>query len=120
MESGQNETAPPHQVRRVFITVAAGVFMSTMDSSLVNVALPSLMEVFQSSLAVTEWVVLIYLLTITVLLVFWGRLCSSVGLRSDLFPGHAPVRLWVTALRQEPHPSGPWSCSGSSRPWVPR
>lgn len=79
MESGQNEPASPHRVRRVFITVAAGVFMSTMDSSLVNVALPSLMEVFQSSLAVTEWVVLIYLLTITVLLVFWGRLCSSWG-----------------------------------------
>jgi len=55
------------------------VFMSTMDSSLVNVALPVLMEVFHSSLAVTQWVVLIYLLTITILLIFWGRLAGRWG-----------------------------------------
>ena len=65
--------------QRVFLTVSAGVFMSTMDSSLVNVALPTLMQVFSTSLAVTEWVMLIYLLAITVLLVFWGRLCIHWG-----------------------------------------
>ncbi len=53
--------------------------MSTMDSSMVNVALPALMETFHSSLALTEWVVLMYLLTITVLLVFWGKLCNLIG-----------------------------------------
>lgn len=65
--------------QRVFLTVSAGVFMSTMDSSLINVALPTLMQVFATSLAVTEWVILIYLLAITVLLVFWGRLCMHWG-----------------------------------------
>lgn len=65
--------------RRVFLTVAAGVFMSTMDSSQVNVALPTLMRSFHSSLALTEWVVQVYLLTVTVLLVFWGRLCGRWG-----------------------------------------
>jgi EmrB/QacA subfamily drug resistance transporter len=53
--------------------------MSTMDSSMVNVALPVLMRTFHSSLALTEWVVLVYLLTITTLLVFWGRLCRIIG-----------------------------------------
>lgn len=67
------------QRRRVFLTVAAGVFMSTMDSSQVNVALPALMRSFHSSLALTEWVVQVYLLTVTVLLVFWGRLCGRWG-----------------------------------------
>lgn len=71
-------SAPPMQ-RRIFLTVSAGVFMSTMDSSLVNVALPSLMKIFHSSLAVTQWVVLVYLLTITILLVFWGRLAVQWG-----------------------------------------
>jgi len=61
------------------MTVSAGVFMSTMDSSMVNVALPVLMKTFHSSLALTEWVVLVYLLTITMLLVFWGKLCSRWG-----------------------------------------
>jgi EmrB/QacA subfamily drug resistance transporter len=63
----------------VFLTVAAGVFMSTMDSSQVNIALPALMRSFHSSLALTEWVVQVYLLTVTVLLVFWGRLCGKWG-----------------------------------------
>lgn len=63
----------------IFITVSVGVFMSTMDSSMVNVALPVLMESFHCSLALTEWVVLVYLLTITVLLVFWGKLCQVIG-----------------------------------------
>ncbi|MCL7487819.1 MAG: MFS transporter [Desulfobulbaceae bacterium] len=65
--------------RLVFVTVSAGVFMSTMDSSMVNVALPVLMKTFHSSLALTEWVVLVYLLTITMLLVLWGKLCSRWG-----------------------------------------
>ncbi len=53
--------------------------MSTMDSSMVNVALPTIMATFGSTLAVTEWIVLIYLLTITVMLLFWGDLSRSLG-----------------------------------------
>jgi len=68
-----------HGSRLVFLAVCAGVFMSTMDSSMVNVALPTLMKTFGSSLALTEWVILVYLLTITSLLVFWGKLCSRWG-----------------------------------------
>ena len=63
--------------KRVLLLVAAGVFMSTLDSSMLNVALPSIMQAFSSSLALTEWVVLIYLLTITVLLLFWGHLSKN-------------------------------------------
>lgn len=69
----------PGEKRIIFCTVAAGVFMSTMDSSMVNVALPVIMKTFGSSLALTEWVILVYLLTITVLLLFWGKLCTVVG-----------------------------------------
>lgn len=68
----------PGSTRWVFFMVSTGVFMSTMDSSMVNVALPTLMKTFNSSLALTEWVVLIYLLTITSLLLFWGKLCARL------------------------------------------
>lgn len=63
----------------VFFMVAVGVFLSTMDSSMTNVALPSIMRSFGSSLAQTEWVVLTYLLTITVTLLFWGRFADQHG-----------------------------------------
>lgn len=73
------DTITPVNGRWIFLTVCVGVFMSTMDSSMVNVALPVLMKTFHSSLALTEWVVLIYLMTITMLLVFWGKLCNRWG-----------------------------------------
>lgn len=59
--------------------VAVGVFLSTMDSSMINVALPSIMRSFGTTLPQTEWVVLIYLLTITISLLFWGRMGDRVG-----------------------------------------
>lgn len=61
---------------RIFLTVAAGVFMSTMDSSMINVALPTLMEELHSTLAIAEWIILIYLLTVANSLLFWGHLAS--------------------------------------------
>jgi EmrB/QacA subfamily drug resistance transporter len=63
----------------VFLLVATGVFMSTMDSSMVNIALPSIMRSFSTTLALTEWVVLMYLLTITVSLLIWGHLADCYG-----------------------------------------
>jgi EmrB/QacA subfamily drug resistance transporter len=64
---------------QLFLVVAVGVFMSTLDSSMVNIALPSIMDEYHSSLATTEWVVMIYLLTITVSLLFWGHLADHLG-----------------------------------------
>jgi EmrB/QacA subfamily drug resistance transporter len=65
----------------IFVVVTTGVFMSTLDSSMVNIALPTIMREFHSSLYTTEWVVMIYLLTITVLLLFWGHLGDRIGRR---------------------------------------
>jgi EmrB/QacA subfamily drug resistance transporter len=65
------------QHTRVLLLVAAGVFMSTLDSSMLNVALPSIMAAYGSQLALTEWVILIYLLTNTVMLLFWGQLSKK-------------------------------------------
>jgi len=64
---------------RFFFMVATGVFLSTMDSSMVNVALPGMMRHFDTTLAQTEWVALIYLLTITTTLLVWGRFSDRFG-----------------------------------------
>jgi len=67
-----------------FLIVATGVFMSTLDSSMVNIALPFIMQEFHSSLSDTQWVVMIYLLTITASLLFWGHLSDRLG-RSRIY-----------------------------------
>ena len=59
--------------------VMAGVFLSTMDSGMINVALPTIMRSFNLSLESAEFIVTFYLLTITVTLVFWGRFADILG-----------------------------------------
>ncbi len=70
---------PPRNKWLVFSIVATGVFMSTLDSSMLNIALPTIMGHFQSSLKHTEWVVMIYLLTVASTLLLWGHLGDILG-----------------------------------------
>lgn len=62
-----------------FFLVASGVLLSTMDSSMVNVALPEITRHFEVSLYEVKFVVLSYLLIITCTLVFWGRFADQHG-----------------------------------------
>lgn len=80
MTSTDEQKFHPHKWR-VFLVVAVGVFLSTLDSSMVNIALPRIMDTFKSSLRATEWVVAGYLLTITSTLLLWGCLSDRIGRR---------------------------------------
>lgn len=64
---------------RTLVLVGAGVFLSTMDSSMVNVALPFIMADFGASLLSAKWVVLAYLLSISITLLFWGIAADRYG-----------------------------------------
>jgi EmrB/QacA subfamily drug resistance transporter len=63
----------------VMAGVAMGIFLSTIDGSIVNVALPTLVQELDAHLATVEWVVLAYLLTLATLLLSMGRLGDIVG-----------------------------------------
>ena len=63
----------------VFATVACGSVMSQIDTTVVNLALPTLRQTFGIELAEVEWVVLIYLLVITSLVLVVGRLADLIG-----------------------------------------
>ena len=65
----------------VFFLVAVAVFMSTLDGSIVNMALPAVMKDLQVPLTTIEWIPLIYLLTISSLLLPFGRLSDIKGRR---------------------------------------
>jgi EmrB/QacA subfamily drug resistance transporter len=60
-------------------------FMSALDTSVVNVVLPIITKSFDSHIATVEWVVIIYLLIVSGLLLSFGRL-GDIG-------GHKPVFL---------------------------
>ena len=63
----------------VMAAVAMGVFLATIDGSIVNVALPVLARDLQVEFSMIEWVVLAYLLTITTLMLGIGRLADMIG-----------------------------------------
>ncbi len=62
-----------------FALVAVGIFMSTLDGSIVNIALPVIMKDLNVPMTTIEWVPLIYLLTISSLLLACGRLSDIKG-----------------------------------------
>ena len=68
----------------VLASVACGTFMATLDSSVVNIALPTLTKELGSDLYRIKWVVISYLLVVTCLLLPLGRLSDQVG-RKNIF-----------------------------------
>jgi EmrB/QacA subfamily drug resistance transporter len=64
----------------VFAITAIGVFMSTLDSSIVNISLPAISSYFHAPLSgAVEWVVIVYLVVIAALLLSVGRLTDMTG-----------------------------------------
>jgi EmrB/QacA subfamily drug resistance transporter len=74
----------------VLIAIGTGSLMSAMDGSIVNTILPVLRSTFQSNVAAIEWVVIVYLLVLSGLLLTFGRL-------GDL-RGHKSVYVWGFAI----------------------
>lgn len=63
-----------------FLIVAVGVFMSTLDASIVNISLPSIARYFGVALGgAVEWVIIAYLVVIAAILLTIGRLSDLLG-----------------------------------------
>jgi EmrB/QacA subfamily drug resistance transporter len=95
----------------VMAAVAMGIFLATIDGSIVNVALPTLVRGYDTDFAVVQWVVLAYLLTVTTLMLSMGRLGDMIG-KKPLYAagviifaigsglcGLAPTVYWLIAFR---------------------
>ncbi len=79
------ENDPDHRYKwRAMLVVSIGIFMATLDASIVNIALPTLSSYFNTDITTIEWVMLSYLLTITTLLLTLGRLSDMYG-RKPMF-----------------------------------
>ncbi|MEW6242411.1 MAG: MFS transporter [Chloroflexota bacterium] len=63
----------------VLLAVSMGVFLATIDGSIVNISLPTLVSSLQTDFALVQWVVLAYLLTVTTLMLGIGRLADIYG-----------------------------------------
>ncbi|MFC6170715.1 MFS transporter [Loigolactobacillus jiayinensis] len=72
---------PQVQKNRWWILVAVGLFtfMSTLDGSIVNIALPVMSHDLKIPMNQAEWVVSIYLIVVCALLLLFGKLGDVVG-----------------------------------------
>jgi len=64
---------------KAMAAVSVGVFLATVDGSIINVSLPTLVRSLDTEFAVVQWVVLGYLLTITCSMLSIGRIADIVG-----------------------------------------
>jgi EmrB/QacA subfamily drug resistance transporter len=73
--------------RLILAAVAVGTFMAALDSSVVNIALPSISSYFDAPLYIIEWVIMSYLLVISSLLLTYGRLGDMYGHKNIYIAG---------------------------------
>lgn len=77
------------EISKWYVLAAIGIstFMSALDTSVVNIILPVLHRDLNASVAVIEWVVIIYLLLVSGLLLTFGRLGDMQGHRRIFLTG---------------------------------
>lgn len=73
----------------VLVAIGIGTFMSALDGSIVNTILPIVNRSFGASVAAVEWIVTIYLLVISGLLLSFGRLGDLKGHKAVYMSGFA-------------------------------
>lgn len=84
------DLAAPSPTRRVpwaLVSLSLTMLLSSLGTSIANVALPTFVQVFASSFQAVQWVVLAYLLAITTLIVSVGRLGDLLGRRRLMLAG---------------------------------
>lgn len=73
--------------------VAVGIFLSTVDGSIVNLALPQLAREFGATFAAVQWVVLAYSFTVVSLMLIAARLGDRYGKKRLYLVGFAVFTL---------------------------
>jgi EmrB/QacA subfamily drug resistance transporter len=88
MNSGTAVIQPAQKtVRWALASLSLSMLLSSLGTSIANVGLPTLAEVFEASFQQVQWIVLAYLLAITTLIVSVGRLGDLLGRQRLLLAG---------------------------------
>ncbi|CAM3194434.1 DHA2 family efflux MFS transporter permease subunit [Lactococcus hircilactis] len=64
---------------KALLAIGIFTFMSTLDGSIVNIALPTMSRELHTSTAQITWVVTIYLIVISAIILIFGRLSDLIG-----------------------------------------
>ncbi|WP_045746659.1 MFS transporter [Actinoplanes rectilineatus] len=81
LDPGDRITAPPGRARASLIVAMLGFAVVTLDTQVVNVALPDISRDVGGSLSGLQWVVTAYTLMFSALLLFAGTFADRIGAR---------------------------------------
>lgn len=81
-----NPVDPPQYQQRsvILLIVLTAIFMAVIDGTVVNIALPTITRYFSVDLSDSQWAITAYLVTMTSLLLIFGKLSEYLG-RARLF-----------------------------------
>jgi EmrB/QacA subfamily drug resistance transporter len=88
----------------VLIVVSLGFFMTLLDLTIVNIAIPNMIDKLHASLDDVLWVINAYALVLAVLLITAGRLGDLLGQRTVFFAGIALFTVASVACGLAPSP----------------
>jgi EmrB/QacA subfamily drug resistance transporter len=72
----------------VLALASSAAFMTTLDSSIVNIGLPSIARTFQTGVSgAIEWIIIGYLVVIAATLLTFGRLADMIGRKAIFLAG---------------------------------
>ncbi|MGA5716789.1 MFS transporter [Bacillus bombysepticus] len=80
-----NTNIAPNQILSLFsekmiiLTAGIGMFLSTLDTGIINIALPFLEKEFHSTVTITAWSVTIYVMALSATILLFGKLSDRVG-----------------------------------------
>jgi EmrB/QacA subfamily drug resistance transporter len=72
---------------QILIAVMVGSIMGPLDGSIVNTVLPDITRYFDTDISIAQWVPSIYLLTISCLILLYGRLGDMIGYKKVFLCG---------------------------------
>ena len=89
----QSKAGPADAKWAILAAVMLGSIMGPLDGSIVNTVLPSITEYFRTDISIAQWVPTVYLLTISCLILLYGRLGDMIGYRTVFLSGLAAFTL---------------------------
>lgn len=76
---------PPVKDRYIILTIVLmGILMSVIDGNVVSIALPTITQHFNVDVAISQWTITAYLLTMTALMLVFGKVSEYTG-KTKLF-----------------------------------
>ena len=79
MSQNTNNLSKQNNMWLILIATCLFTFMSTLDGSIVNIAMPTMSKSLSINMSDAEWIVSLYMITICCLLIFWGKISDTIG-----------------------------------------